>query len=55
MEYIRIGVVQGGIISPKLFNIFYDTLIEKIDKLKYFIIAYADDVSIAITEDKDIK
>ena len=55
MEYIRIGVVQGGIISPKLFNIFYDTLIEKIDNLKYFIIAYADDVSIAITEDKDIK
>ena len=30
--------------SPKLFNIFYDTLIEKIDNLKYFIIAYADDI-----------
>ena len=41
--------------SPKLFNIFYDTLIEKIDKLKYFIIAYADDVTIAIAYYNQIK
>ena len=43
------GVIQGGILSPKLFNIFYDTLIEKIDKLKIFMIAYADDIVIAQT------
>ena len=45
---MRKGVIQGGILSPKLFNIFYDSLIDKIDKLKYFIIAYADDITIAI-------
>ena len=43
------GVIQGGILSPKLFNIFYDTLIEKIDKLKIFMIAYADAIVIAQT------
>ena len=40
--------------SPKLFNIFYDTLIRKIDNLKFFIIAYADDVTIAVIEDEHI-
>ena len=45
---IKIGTIQGGILSPKLFNIFYDTLISKLDNLKYFIITYADDVSIAV-------
>ena len=48
-------MIQGGILSPKLFNIFYDTLIEKIDNLKYFIIAYADDITIAVINDEDIK
>ena len=43
------GVIQGGILSPKLFNIFYDTLIEKLDNLKIFMIAYADDIVIAQT------
>ena len=41
--------------SPKLFNIFYDTLIEKIDNLRYFIIAYADDVTIAVIYHRQIK
>ena len=41
------GVIQGAILSPKLFNIFYDTLIEKLDNMKIFIIAYADDISLA--------
>ena len=48
--YIRVGVIQGGILSPKLFNIFYDSLINKLDNLKYFIIAYADDITIAVIE-----
>ena len=52
---IRIGVIQGGILSPKLFNIFYDTLINRIDNLKYFIIAYADDVTIAVIYEAHIK
>ena len=28
MINIRKGVIQGGILSPKLFNIFYDTLLD---------------------------
>ena len=46
MIYMRKGVIQGGILSPKLFNIFYDTLIDKLDKLKVFMIAYADDITL---------
>jgi len=48
-------VIQGGILSPKLFNIFYDTLINRIDNLKYFIIAYADDVTVAVIYEAHIK
>ena len=48
-------MVQGGILSPKLFNIFYDTLINKIDNLGLFIISYADDITIAVINNKDIK
>ena len=43
------GVIQGAILSPKLFNIFYDTLIDKLATMKYFVIAYADDISLAFT------
>ena len=43
---IKKGVVQGGLLSPKLFNLFYDTLIDKLDNLGIFITAYADDVTI---------
>ena len=39
-------MVQGGILSPKLFNIFYDTLLDKLEKLEVFIMAYADDIVI---------
>ena len=46
--HIRKGVIQGGILSPKLFNIFYDTLLDKLEKLEVFILAYADDIVIAI-------
>ena len=45
---IKRGVIQGGIISPKLFNIFYDSLIDRLDKLGIFIMAYADDIVIGI-------
>ncbi|CAF2129717.1 unnamed protein product [Rotaria magnacalcarata] len=50
---IRNGVRQGGVLSPSLFNIFVNELINKIDKLKVGcklgtsysnIIAYADDI-----------
>ena len=49
------GVIQGAILSPKLFNIFYDTLIDKLATLKFFTIAYADDISLAFTSLKEAK
>ena len=41
-------MIQGGILSPKLFNIFYDTLIERLEKHGIFIMAYADDIVLAM-------
>ena len=41
--------------SPKLFNIFYDTLIEKLANAKIFMIAYADDISLAFTRIDDVR
>ena len=42
------GVIQGGILSPKLFNIFYNTLLERLEKHGIFIMAYADDIVLAM-------
>ena len=53
--FMKKGVIQGGILSPQLFNIFYDTLISKLDNMKIFIIAYADDISLAFTNIQAIK
>ena len=44
-----------GILSPKLFNIFYNTLIVKLEKLGIFVMDYADDIVIAITGMMGIK
>ena len=30
------GVIQGGILSPALFTIFYDTLLTRLGRFKYF-------------------
>ena len=35
--------------SPKLFNIFYDSLLDRLEKLEVFIVAYADDIVIGTT------
>ena len=49
------GVIQGGILSPKLFAIFYDTLLDKIENAKYFMCVYADDIVLAFHCKRDIK
>ena len=49
------GVIQGGILSPKLFAIFYDTLLDKIENAKYFMCVYADDIVLAFHSKRDIK
>ena len=48
-------MIQGGILSPKLFNIFYDTLLDKLEKEGIFFIAYADDIVIATLGASQIK
>ena len=35
--------------SSKLFNIFYDSLLNRLEKLEVFIVAYADDIVIGTT------
>ena len=52
---IRKGVIQGGILSPKLFNIFYDTLLDELEKQGLSFIAYADDIVIATNGIIEIK
>ena len=43
---IKKGVIQGGIISPTLFNIFLNDLIIKLKAIDVYIFAYADDIAI---------
>ena len=45
---IKIGVIQGGLLSPKLFNIVYDSLIERLIENNIFVNAYADDIVLAL-------
>ena len=43
---IGAGVIQGGVLSPSLFLIMFNDLIEELDQLKYDVFAYADDLAI---------
>ena len=58
MVYILRGIRQGGLTSPALFNMFYQTLINKlcesnlgviINNRKYNTLCYADDVILMST------
>ena len=40
------GVLQGSLISPMLFNLYINDLIEDIDKMAFEILAYADDLAV---------
>ena len=40
------GVIQGGVLSPTIFIIMFDDLIQKIKGEGYKVFAYADDVAV---------
>ena len=42
---IGAGVIQGGVLSPTLFLIMFNDLIEKLDKEGIKVFAYADDLA----------
>ena len=48
------GVLQGSILSPFLFNLYINDLIEKIKEVAYEVLAYADDIAILCSCEKEI-
>ena len=43
---IRQGVIQGGILSHTLFNVFANDFIQEIDNENLDVLSYADDIAI---------
>ena len=49
------GVMQGGITSPWLFNIYIDDLVERLSKTAFEVLAYADDLAIICKSDIELR
>jgi hypothetical protein len=48
------GVLQGSILSPFLFNLYINDLIKEIKKVAFEVLAYADDIAIVCSCEKEI-
>jgi hypothetical protein len=42
------GVIQGGVLSPALFIIMFNDLVDSLTKLGYDVFAYADDLAVIV-------
>jgi hypothetical protein len=48
------GVLQGSIISPILFNLYIDDLVESLDQEAYEVLAYADDIAVLWKDEEQL-
>ena len=51
---INKGVLQGGILSPTLFNLYLTGLIDDLNKISNDVPTYADDIALILTRLKDV-
>jgi hypothetical protein len=51
---INKGVLQGGILSPTLFNLYLTDLIDDLNKISNDVPTYADDIALILTRLKDV-
>ena len=48
------GVLQGSIISPILFNIYINDLVQELDGITFEVLAYADDIAVICQSDSEL-